>query len=200
MAGLVLWINLRATLRGEKLVTYWPQSSFLGLLNLGDGTCIASRGDWIDRRWMWNYFEGLPEMPSARVDVRAAKALGDQAEVLLRKATMRCGGCGAKVGASTLTQAQVVLGAGDDAAVVDFAASASRVVSTDFFRTFIDDPYLMGQVSAYHALSDVEAMGAIPISALALVQIPYALEERFLLLFFVKLFFLFFVRPFVLFY
>lgn len=36
---------------------------------------------------------GLPEMPSARVDVRAAKALGDQAEVLLRKATMRCGGC-----------------------------------------------------------------------------------------------------------
>ncbi|CAK9089316.1 unnamed protein product [Durusdinium trenchii] len=195
MAGLVLWINLRATLRGEKLVTYWPQSSFLGLLNLGDGTCIASRGvlaakgawlwhlkDWIDRRWMWNYFEGLPEMPSARVDVRAAKALGDQAEVLLRKATMRCGGCGAKVGASTLTQAQVVLGAGDDAAVVDFAASASRVVSTvqtiDFFRTFIDDPYLMGQVSAYHALSDVEAMGAIPISALALVQIPYALEEK----------------------
>ena len=45
--------------------------SFLGLLNLGNGSCIASRGtlathgtwlwhlkDWIDRRWMWNYFEG----------------------------------------------------------------------------------------------------------------------------------------------
>eukprot|EP00434_Breviolum_minutum_P025446 symbB.v1.2.022485.t1/scaffold1990.1/size93476/4 len=76
MAGMTLWINLRATLRGEKLVTYWPQVSFLGLLNLGDGSCIASRGtlathgtwlwhlkDWIDRRWMWNYFEGLPEMP-----------------------------------------------------------------------------------------------------------------------------------------
>eukprot|EP00438_Fugacium_kawagutii_P014639 Skav204508 [mRNA] locus=scaffold527:316089:316823:+ [translate_table: standard] len=75
MAGMTLWINLRATLRGEKLVTYWPQAlgevSFLGLLNLGDGICIASKGtlathggwlwelkDWIDRRWMWNYFEG----------------------------------------------------------------------------------------------------------------------------------------------
>ncbi|CAK9045054.1 unnamed protein product [Durusdinium trenchii] len=198
MAGLVLWINLRATLRGEKLVTYWPQSSFLGLLNLGDGTCTWAPADRTEQRsiasrgvlaakgaWLWHLKEswctswndgerrrgpGLPEMPSARVDVRAAKALGDQAEVLLRKATMRCGGCGAKVGASTLTQAQVVLGAGDDAAVVDFAASASRVVST--VQTI--------DVSAYHALSDVEAMGAIPISALALVQIPYALEERFL--------------------
>lgn len=26
MAGMTLWINLRATLRGEKLVTYWPQA------------------------------------------------------------------------------------------------------------------------------------------------------------------------------
>lgn len=47
------------------------QVSFLGLLNLGDGSCIASKGglamhgqwlwelkDWIDRRWMWNYSEG----------------------------------------------------------------------------------------------------------------------------------------------
>ena len=27
MAGMTLWLNLRATLRGEKLVTYWPQAS-----------------------------------------------------------------------------------------------------------------------------------------------------------------------------
>ena len=52
------------------LMVVW-QVSFLGLLNLGDGSCIASKGslamhgqwlwelkDWIDRRWMWNYSEG----------------------------------------------------------------------------------------------------------------------------------------------
>lgn len=61
-----------------------------------------------------------------------------RATELLRHAAMRCGGCGAKVGASTLSnamkrldsyiprqpksdKAHVALGAGDDAAVVDLA-------------------------------------------------------------------------------
>ena len=123
MAGMALWLNIRATLTGGRLVTYWPQHSFLGLLNLGDGTCIASRGtlaaegawlwrlkDWIDRRWMWNYFEGLPEMPAARGNVSSAgmavaNAAGGIASDLLKHAVMRCGGCGAKVGATTLQRA-----------------------------------------------------------------------------------------------
>eukprot|EP00435_Cladocopium_sp_Y103_P051983 s1777_g16.t1 len=215
MAGMTLWLNLRATLRGEKLVTYWPQVSFLGLLNLGDGSCIASKGplathgqwlwelkDWIDRRWMWNYSEGLPEMPTvsggAAPGGAVALAAGQRATALLRQTAMRCGGCGAKVGATTLTQAmrrvesfipkqplskkaEVMLGAGDDAAVVDFLDAGRRISTVqtiDFFRSFIDDPFVFGQVAAFHALSDVEAMGAEPSTALALVQIPYALEEK----------------------
>ena len=123
MAGMVLWLNIRACLTGEKLVTYWPQHSFLGLLNLGDGRCIASRGtlategawlwglkDWIDRRWMWNYFEGLPEMPASldtvsTAGLAVAKAAGGTAANLLKQSVMRCGGCGAKVGATTLERA-----------------------------------------------------------------------------------------------
>ncbi|CAJ1424736.1 unnamed protein product [Effrenium voratum] len=182
MAGMVLWINLRATLRSEKLVTYWPQQSFLGLLNLGDGSCIASRGslgaqgewlwglkDWIDRRWMWNYCQGLPEMPTAEPPASAALGSGRRSGELLsllRKSAMRCGGCGAKVGATTLAQAmarcssyiprqpergekaQVVVGAGDDAAVVDFFhanGKISTVQSIDFFRSFVEDPFATRQ-------------------------------------------------------
>eukprot|EP00931_Biecheleriopsis_adriatica_P055737 TRINITY_DN33020_c0_g1_i1.p1 TRINITY_DN33020_c0_g1~~TRINITY_DN33020_c0_g1_i1.p1 ORF type:complete len:952 (-),score=188.51 TRINITY_DN33020_c0_g1_i1:44-2845(-) len=217
MAGMVLWINIRAALRGERLVTYWPQSSFLGLLGLGDGSCIASRGalategrwlwdlkDWIDRRWMWNYFEGLPEMPTALHDVSSggssvAAAAGEQGLAVLKHAVMRCGGCGAKVGATTLSQAmgrvdvpgqpaaaakaKVAVGVGDDAAVVELEAEGGRgqvasVQTIDFFRSFIDDPYLFGRIAAVHALSDCEAMGAVPQTALALVQVPYALEEK----------------------
>lgn len=217
MAGMTLWNNIRATLRGEKLVTYWPQSSFLALLGLGDGTCIASRGnlasegkwlwelkDWIDRRWMWNYFEGLPEMPVASYDVSStgssvASAAGQGALDLLQHAVMRCGGCGAKVGATTLSQAmarvdvpgqpaerakaKVVVGVGDDSAVVELTAEdasgkVASVQTIDFFRSFVDDPYLFGRISAIHALSDCEAMGAVPQTALALVQVPYALEQK----------------------
>jgi len=78
-------------------------------------------------------------------------------------------------------KAEVILGAGDDAAVVDFVEEKTRISTVqtlDFFRSFLDDPFLFGQVAAYHAISDVEAMGAEPIDALALVQIPYALEEK----------------------
>lgn len=216
MAGMALWHNVRATLNGEKLLTYWPQGSFLGLLGLGDGSCICSRGDlaiegrwlwelkdWIDRRWMWNYTGGLPEMLDPANDepiVNAvASAKGPDALSLLQHSTMRCGGCGAKVGATTLSRAmsrvdtpsqpsaaagaRVVVGVGDDAAVVELATNDGKgqvvsVQTIDFFRSFIGDPFVFGRIAAIHALSDCEAMGAVPQTALALVQLPYAMEEK----------------------
>ncbi|CAD7972808.1 unnamed protein product [Amoebophrya sp. A120] len=64
--------------------SYKPQTEWLGLLNLCDGTAMASRGDdlairaawlfqlkdWIDRKWMCQYSEdGLPRMlPDAETD------------------------------------------------------------------------------------------------------------------------------------
>jgi len=213
MAGVALWVNICATLRAEKLVKYWPQRSFLGLLSLGDGTCIASRGslsmqsewlwhlkDWIDRRWMWNYEQGLPDMTTITPRVTAvAQAIGPSGLALLQHSTMRCGGCGAKVGATTLSQAmsrvdipaqpgaesgaKVAIGVGDDAAVVELSAqngkgSVTSVQTIDFFRSFIGDPYLFGRIAAIHSLSDCEAMGAVAQTALALVQLPYAAEDK----------------------
>ena len=42
---------------------------------------------------------------SAGATNAVAAAAGQRATELLRQTTMRCGGCGAKVGATTLTQA-----------------------------------------------------------------------------------------------
>ena len=49
--------------------------------------------------------------------------------------------------------------------------------SVDFFRTFIDDPFIFGEIAAVHALGDVWAMGAKPHSALALAVVPAAAER-----------------------
>ena len=66
--GPVLAHNLQAALAGEKLQEYSPQSDFLTLLNLGDGSALgAKKGlsfqgrwvmrlkDWIDRRFMQRF-------------------------------------------------------------------------------------------------------------------------------------------------
>ena len=205
--------NLRRKLLAQPLVPFEPQHTFLGLIGTGDGGCVASRAnlalegcwlwelkDWIDRTWMASYGELLPNMAemgmgggAAAPPAVAAKA-GAEALEVLSHASMRCGGCGAKVGGTTLSKviarlsseghlppprSEVLVGleAPDDCAVLAPHASPS-VHTVDFFRSFIGDPFTFGRVAANHALSDCHAMGARPVGALAVAVVPYGLEEK----------------------
>jgi selenide,water dikinase len=60
----------------------------------------------------------------------------------------------------------------DDAAVWRLNDSQALVATTDFFMPVVDDPRDFGRIAATNALSDVYAMGATPIFALALVGMP----------------------------
>jgi selenide,water dikinase len=107
---------------------------------------------------------------------------------------MRCAGCGSKVGSTTLERVLqrlqvehhpakredilVGLETPDDAAVVQVPVGQLMVHTIDYFRSLINDPYTFGQISSNHCLSDIFAMGATPQSALALVTVPYATEEK----------------------
>jgi len=199
--GPVLGENLRRASVGRALRRYRPQRHFLGLISTGERHAVASRGPWswqgawvwtlkdrIDRRFMRRFNE-LPAMPG---DVPPAPAEGladERAREELSRATMRCGGCGAKVGSTILSrvigrlapQARddllIGLDAPDDAAVVRVPAGRLLVQSVDYFRAPIDDPYLFGKIAANHALGDLFAMGAEPHSALALATLPYGREK-----------------------
>lgn len=185
--GPPLAINLERSIKGEPLRPFKPQASALALIGDGEGGAMAVRGrfafhseavwrlkDWIDRRWMRRY-QNLPAMAQA-----APAAMGE----------MRCGGCGAKIPSRVLASvlqrleadgaASLSLDALDDAAI--FEARAPAVMQTvDFFRAFVDDPYLFGRIAANHCMSDIYAMGGTPTNALAILTIPpappAALEE-----------------------
>ena len=62
----------------------------------------------------------------------------------------------------------------DDCAVYRIGGGQAIVSTVDFFTPVVDDPYLFGQIAAANALSDVYAMGARPILALALAAFPMA--------------------------
>jgi selenide, water dikinase len=62
----------------------------------------------------------------------------------------------------------------DDAAVYQLTDDLAIVQTVDFFTPIVDDPALFGQVAATNSLSDVYAMGGVPISALTILAYPAA--------------------------
>ncbi|TMK02772.1 MAG: selenide, water dikinase SelD, partial [Alphaproteobacteria bacterium] len=152
-----------------------------------EGSWVWRWKDWIDRRFMRKYND-LPEMkvaPAALPPLADREALKEISAI-----AMRCGGCGAKVGATVLTRAlaglepaaraDVVVGldAPDDAALVDVGGEKLSLQTVDYFRAIVDDPYTLGKIAANHALGDVYAMGGEPQTALAIATVPYGLESK----------------------
>ncbi len=63
----------------------------------------------------------------------------------------------------------------DDAAVYLLDEETALVHTLDFFTPIVDDPYHFGRIAAANALSDVYAMGGIPLSAMNIVCFPCSL-------------------------
>ncbi len=60
----------------------------------------------------------------------------------------------------------------DDAVVYRIDDSKAVVATTDFFMPVVDDPSDFGAIAAANALSDIYAVGAVPIFALAVAGMP----------------------------
>src|SRR5437762_5599618 len=95
------------------------------------------------------------------------------------------GGCGCKIAPAILSELlekseirglprELMVGTetADDAAVYRLNDTQALVATTDFFTPIVDDPFDFGRIAATNALSDVYAMGARPIFALAIVGMP----------------------------
>ena len=194
--------NLRRVLVGRDPVPFRPQSKFLSLISTGDKYAVASRGDWSVRGrlvWQWKNwidvrfmkkFNDLPDMDEkTKSDLPAGLASRDQVREISAIA-MRCGGCGAKVGATVLSRAlntltpaprdDVLIGLHepDDAAVVEVPPGKVIVHTVDYFRAMIDDPYIFGKIAANHSLGDIYAMGGEPQTALAIATVPFGIESK----------------------
>ncbi len=66
------------------------------------------------------------------------------------------------------TDSRTLVPLGDDAGVYEYGG-VIYVYTVDFITPVLNDPYLWGAISAVNSLSDVYAMGGIPLNALAVV-------------------------------
>ncbi|REK03183.1 MAG: selenide, water dikinase SelD [Acidobacteria bacterium] len=193
--GPVLVDNLRRWLAGERLREYQPQSDFLTLLNLGDGTAVGSKWgvqaegravlrlkDWIDRRFMRRF-----QLLSPQGEELPGFAMRDEGPA------MACGGCAAKVEQDALGEAldrladelpvppargNRLLRGRDDVATYALTEGVGLVLNVDGFRAFVDDPWLVGRCAALNALSDLWAKAASPRCAQAWITVPQQLSPE----------------------
>jgi selenide,water dikinase len=93
-------------------------------------------------------------------------------------------GCGCKLPAAALLpivrglpavdEPRLLVGSNtaDDAAVFKLTDDIALVMTIDFFTPIVDDPYDFGRIAAANALSDVYAMGGVPLAAMNVVAFP----------------------------
>ncbi|MEZ5818549.1 MAG: selenide, water dikinase SelD [Hyphomicrobiaceae bacterium] len=183
--GPALTRNIRLRAQGLAAKPFWPQRHFLTLLSCGDKNAIASRGPFAaGGRWAWrlkdridrDFMAGFQELPGA---MSGPEGEGD----------MLCAGCAAKLGPAPLSRAlrrfserqpaaseSAVrnLAPNDDAALLDLGGKRLRLESIDHFPAIWPEPYVLGEIAAAHALSDILAKGGKPDHALALASLPMA--------------------------
>jgi selenide,water dikinase len=188
--GPVLAHNLRAALLAQPLREHRPQRRFLSLVSLGDRIATADKGPLsATGKWVWRWKDSIDRKFMARFEHLPASMprghWGRLPELATAPLQQPCGGCGAKVGADPLARALAELaqefprhcpppGSADDTALIPGTGPAAVMQSLDMLRALVADPWLMGRIAANHALSDLYACGARPVSALAAITLPFA--------------------------
>ncbi len=95
-------------------------------------------------------------------------------------------GCGCKISPQVLKKIlstqersyfpQLIVGNdnNDDAAVYDLGNNQVIISTADFFMPIVDDPFDFGAIAAVNAISDIYAMAAAPLMAIAILGWPIA--------------------------
>jgi selenide,water dikinase len=186
--GPILAENIRRAATGKALTRYQPQQEALYLISTGEGDAVGTRngavfsGEWvwrwkdrIDRRFMERY-KNLPHPASAEAAQTNDAAIPpsrlpcDPAQMLPRLLP--------DIARAARPQVLADIGVADNTAVIDTGGEHLAVQSIDYFRAFLDDPYLVGKIAANHALSGLYAIDAKPQTALAIAVLPSGAEAK----------------------
>ncbi len=177
--------NLRAVFKtsNPKLKPLKLQTDFLSLLSLGGRTAVGCRAGFaISGKWVWKLKDHIDQKFMHRLNAPGEKK--SMATEVSQE--MHCAGCGSKLGPDiiqgNLNELDVfanpavtpALGRSEDASLWRVTSGKLAVQSIDGFRSFSSDYWRFGEICVNHALSDLYAMGATPVSAQVWINLAHA--------------------------
>lgn len=187
--GMTLEHNIRVFFtRQSSLKIFHPKKNVLSLITIGDRKALVHQDSpsilrWLGPSLLWSVKDGIDRrfMNRFQAGTFSVKPQHFNKAMPVPKTSLVpedwqdnvCGGCGSKLAASTLIQSlnkleipqddSVLLGVkdGEDCALTRVSEHTLCLQSIDQFRSFISDPFLLGQIATQHALSDIYAMGGV---------------------------------------
>ena len=183
--GQPLFNNLQSIILDNKLQAYSPQKLYLSLIGTGNKKAIASWGKLsLEADWLWTWKDNID-----RKFMKRFKDFSPMESQIKNNNFIPCNSCGSKVGISILERtlkrlkidqnSEIVIGLNspDDAAIIDISKQELLVQTIDYLPIFVSDPFIFGQITTNHCLSDLWAMGAKAHSVSAVVTLPYGVDS-----------------------
>ena len=177
-----LWENLEAHIQGRKQKNWNPGQYYMQLIATGhqeneEAKAWLIYGDILlgPSKWFWKLKRAIDIRFIARLHMFEKMGKNQQAQQML------CNGCASKLPTKTLqdglkSAGLIELGLSPEDAnhILNAMTVHGRdlLTSIDGFPAIINDPWLNGRITAFHACSDLWACGAKVESAQAVINIP----------------------------
>ena len=169
-SGIVLTKNIRNFILNKSLINYRPQKYYLSIIGLSNGTALA---------YKYNLHLTSRIILSLKkyIDLKFINKFKLYNKINYQQNIMECKGCASKINLTTLKSSlpKDIITSSKDASQI--TKGSQYVSSIDMITSIITDPYLLGKISANHALSDIYASFAKPLSALMILQLPKSSQK-----------------------
>jgi Selenophosphate synthase len=155
------------------LRSYFPQKHLLALIGLSNGKALANK----------LYFSNISKFNFKIKKFIDQKFIKKYKNLISKKSqniieeNMICRGCAAKISQKSLKEIlpkDIITHSKDASPIPNYS---ELLHSVDMINSIITDPFILGKISANHALSDIYASVSQPISAQMILQLPSSSEN-----------------------
>ena len=164
-SGLILTKNIRRFILKKSLINYNPQKYYLSIIGLSNGKALAYK---YNLHLTSKFILSLKKY----IDLNFINKFKLYNKINYKKNFMECKGCASKINLETLkfSLPKNIIMSSEDASQI--TKGSQYVNSIDMITSIVTDPFLLGKISANHALSDIYASFAKPVSSLMILQLP----------------------------